>query len=271
MLKINGKAAKSTNFKILLLTNLIKHFSEVDLRLLQHRLPAVNYYHRALHLGCCSSPRSASASHYHYTYLYLKFMWRFYKKNWKFLYGFKCRWYPIFGSADIVIFLKSYFIIQSSHTDVTLIIVAVFTENLNTFVVCMITFGIRIYQVIDVYIVSSNLQRISVSTVKNLNDNILHKKNIFTTVVYYRIPVLKKYIHEMIFWFSLRGYNLDLLAIPATKVSLKKLSEINLASAFTGFSFVPKTNRFVRAPSSTWTMSERLLMKISAIMKIRSR
>ena len=24
------------------------------------RLPAVNYYHKALHLGCCSSPRSAS-------------------------------------------------------------------------------------------------------------------------------------------------------------------------------------------------------------------
>ena len=25
------------------------------------RLTAVNYYHKALHLGCCSSPRSASA------------------------------------------------------------------------------------------------------------------------------------------------------------------------------------------------------------------
>ena len=25
-------------------------------------LPAVNYYHKALHLGCCSSPRSASVS-----------------------------------------------------------------------------------------------------------------------------------------------------------------------------------------------------------------
>ena len=25
------------------------------------RLPAVNYYHKALHIGCCSSPRSASA------------------------------------------------------------------------------------------------------------------------------------------------------------------------------------------------------------------
>ena len=24
------------------------------------QLPAVNYYHKALHLGCCSSPRSAS-------------------------------------------------------------------------------------------------------------------------------------------------------------------------------------------------------------------
>ena len=24
-------------------------------------IPAVNYYHKALHLGCCSSPRSASA------------------------------------------------------------------------------------------------------------------------------------------------------------------------------------------------------------------
>ena len=26
------------------------------------RLPAVNYYHKALHLGCCSSSRSASAT-----------------------------------------------------------------------------------------------------------------------------------------------------------------------------------------------------------------
>ena len=25
------------------------------------QLPAVNYYHKALHLGCCSSPRSASS------------------------------------------------------------------------------------------------------------------------------------------------------------------------------------------------------------------
>ena len=43
---------------------------EADLGLLQHpsgalcddsqRLPAVNYYHKALHLGCCSNPRSAS-------------------------------------------------------------------------------------------------------------------------------------------------------------------------------------------------------------------
>ena len=24
------------------------------------KLPAVNYYHKELHLGCCSSPRSAS-------------------------------------------------------------------------------------------------------------------------------------------------------------------------------------------------------------------
>ena len=24
------------------------------------KLPAVNYYHKTLHLGCCSSPRSAS-------------------------------------------------------------------------------------------------------------------------------------------------------------------------------------------------------------------
>ena len=30
---------------------------KTDLGLL---LPAVNYYHKALHLGCCSSPRSAS-------------------------------------------------------------------------------------------------------------------------------------------------------------------------------------------------------------------
>ena len=38
---------------------------EADLGLLQHPrwsalLPAVNYYHKALHIGCCSSPRSAS-------------------------------------------------------------------------------------------------------------------------------------------------------------------------------------------------------------------
>ena len=28
-------------------------------------LEAVNYYHKALHLGCCSSPRSASDSNEH--------------------------------------------------------------------------------------------------------------------------------------------------------------------------------------------------------------
>ena len=37
---------------------------EADLRLLQHprwiMLEAVNYYHKALHLGCCCSPRSVS-------------------------------------------------------------------------------------------------------------------------------------------------------------------------------------------------------------------
>ena len=27
---------------------------------MQYKLEAVNYYHKALHLGCCSSPRSAS-------------------------------------------------------------------------------------------------------------------------------------------------------------------------------------------------------------------
>ena len=27
------------------------------------KLEAVNYYHKALHLGCCSSPRSASGMH----------------------------------------------------------------------------------------------------------------------------------------------------------------------------------------------------------------
>ena len=37
-------------------------FPEADLGLLQYprRLPAVNVYHKALHLGCWSSPRSAS-------------------------------------------------------------------------------------------------------------------------------------------------------------------------------------------------------------------
>ena len=37
--------------------------TEPDLGLLQHprwSVPAVKYYHKALHLGCCSSPRSAS-------------------------------------------------------------------------------------------------------------------------------------------------------------------------------------------------------------------
>ena len=37
--------------------------AEVDLGLPQQPttwLPAVNYYHKALHLGCCCSPRSAS-------------------------------------------------------------------------------------------------------------------------------------------------------------------------------------------------------------------
>ena len=29
-------------------------------RLLQEKPEAVNYYNKALHLGCCSSPRSAS-------------------------------------------------------------------------------------------------------------------------------------------------------------------------------------------------------------------
>ena len=35
--------------------------SEADLGLLQH--PAINYYHKALHLGCCNSHRSASGYH----------------------------------------------------------------------------------------------------------------------------------------------------------------------------------------------------------------
>ena len=39
--------------------------TEADLGLLQHArwraLWAVNYYHKALHLGCCGNPRSASA------------------------------------------------------------------------------------------------------------------------------------------------------------------------------------------------------------------
>ena len=34
----------------------VEHKTEVDLG-----LKAVNYYHKALRLGCCSSPRSASA------------------------------------------------------------------------------------------------------------------------------------------------------------------------------------------------------------------
>ena len=39
-----------------------EHLAEADLGLLQHpRWEAVNYYYKALHLGCCSSPRSASA------------------------------------------------------------------------------------------------------------------------------------------------------------------------------------------------------------------
>ena len=38
---------------------------EADLGLLRHpRWSAVNYYHKALHLGCCSSPRSASETYF---------------------------------------------------------------------------------------------------------------------------------------------------------------------------------------------------------------
>ena len=39
-------------------------YSEADLGLLQHPRwsPAVNYYHKALYLGCCSNPRSTSGT-----------------------------------------------------------------------------------------------------------------------------------------------------------------------------------------------------------------
>ena len=42
-------------------------FTEADLGLLQ----AVNYYHKELHLGCCSRPRSASA------FISVKIFWMF--------------------------------------------------------------------------------------------------------------------------------------------------------------------------------------------------
>ena len=45
---------------------------------------------------------------------------------------------------------------QSFHMNITLI-VAVSTGNSNIFVVRVLNFGIRIYQVIDDYIVSSDL------------------------------------------------------------------------------------------------------------------
>ena len=37
-------------------------FQEADLGLLQHPILAVNCYHKAIHLRCCSSPRSDSDS-----------------------------------------------------------------------------------------------------------------------------------------------------------------------------------------------------------------
>ena len=47
------------NIKLNTVTRVQK--SEVDLGLLQHLLlSALNYYHKALHLGCCNSPRFAS-------------------------------------------------------------------------------------------------------------------------------------------------------------------------------------------------------------------
>ena len=41
-----------------------------------YRLEAVNYYHKALHLGCCSSPVFASV----YTNLYCKTSRKFYQQ-----------------------------------------------------------------------------------------------------------------------------------------------------------------------------------------------
>ena len=56
-----------SNAKNLVISKIDNWLSEVDLGLLQHPrwsvlcfLEAVNYYHKTLHLGCCSSPRSAS-------------------------------------------------------------------------------------------------------------------------------------------------------------------------------------------------------------------
>ena len=46
----------SVRLNVLIFLRILTSKSEADLGL----LPAVNYYHKELHLGCCSSPRSAS-------------------------------------------------------------------------------------------------------------------------------------------------------------------------------------------------------------------
>ena len=40
--------------------NMLNDVSKTQAFSFSYKLPVVNYYHKALHLGCCSSPRSAS-------------------------------------------------------------------------------------------------------------------------------------------------------------------------------------------------------------------
>ena len=48
--------------KMLILANII--IKDMVYARSKDMLEAVNYYHKALHLGCCSSPRSASDNDY---------------------------------------------------------------------------------------------------------------------------------------------------------------------------------------------------------------
>ena len=55
---MNDKVSIFLKQLIFIQSNILFKLPEADFGLLQH--PAVNYYHKVLHLGYCSSPRSAS-------------------------------------------------------------------------------------------------------------------------------------------------------------------------------------------------------------------